>query len=80
MVDVEIFLRFIVDVDLELGNLVFCFSGYEEIIRGIDFEFFAFIIIFLERGVLRREKALKIASTYIFQSNKRIFGIVFVIS
>jgi len=51
MVDIEIFLRFVVHIDLELRNFIFSFGGDEKVVGGVNFEFFALIIIciFLSR-------------------------------
>lgn len=47
MMDVEVLLRFVVDVYFELGDFVFCFCGYEEVVSGQYFEFFAFVVVFV---------------------------------
>jgi len=45
MVDIEIFLRFVVDINLKLRNFIFSFGGDEKVVGGVNLEFFALIII-----------------------------------
>lgn len=45
MVGIEVFLGFVVDVNLELGYFVLCFGDYYEIIRGQDLQLFSFILV-----------------------------------
>lgn len=50
MVDVEVLLRFVVDVDFELGDVVLGFRRHEHVIGGIDLKFLPFtfrILVFL---------------------------------
>ena len=49
MVAVEVLLRVVVDVDFELGDLVFSLGDDDEVVGGEDLELFAFVIVF---GVL----------------------------
>jgi len=51
MVDIEVFLRFVVDINLELRNFIFSFGGDKKVVGGVNLEFFALIIIciFLSR-------------------------------
>ena len=49
MVAVEVLLRVVVDVDFELGDLVFSLGDDDEVVSGEDLELFAFVIVF---GVL----------------------------
>ena len=46
MMDVEIFLRFIIDIDFQLGNVFFCFCGDEQVVGRQNLQFFAFIVLF----------------------------------
>ena len=39
--DVEILLRFVVDVDFELRDVVLGLGDDEEVVGGVDFEFFS---------------------------------------
>lgn len=45
MVHVEVLLVLVVDVDLELGDFIFCFGGDDEVVGGQDFEILAFVVI-----------------------------------
>ena len=47
VVDVQIFLCFIVDVDLELGYLVLSFGGDKDVVGRQYFEVFAFVVLFV---------------------------------
>ena len=49
VVAVEVLLRVVVDVDFELGDLVFGLGDDDEVVGGEDLELFAFVIVF---GVL----------------------------
>jgi len=49
MVDVQVLLRFVVDVYFELGDFVFCFCDYKEVVGGEDLEFLAFVVFFVLR-------------------------------
>ena len=40
-------MAFVVDVNLQLGNLVFCFGDYEEVVRWEDLEVFALVVGFV---------------------------------
>jgi hypothetical protein len=51
VVDVEIFLGFIVDVDLELRYLIFSFCNDEEVVSRQYFELLSFIF-----GIILRRK------------------------
>jgi hypothetical protein len=44
VVDVEVVFGGFIDVDFEVGDVVFYFGGYDEIVCGEDLEFFSFII------------------------------------
>jgi hypothetical protein len=50
MVDVEVFLRLVVDKNFELGYFIFCFSDYDKVICWKDFEFGTFIVLILYKG------------------------------
>ena len=54
MVNVEIFFRFIVDIDFKLGNFILGFCGDNEIIGGANLEFFPLVfLVFRLRKTLR---------------------------
>jgi len=44
MVDIDVVLCGFVDVDFEVGDVVFCFCGDDEVICGEDLEFLAFVV------------------------------------
>lgn len=45
--DVKVVFRFFVDIYFELGDFVFRFGDYDEIVRRENFELFSLVVIFL---------------------------------
>lgn len=43
---VEVFLGFVVDIDLELGDFVLGLGDYNEVVCGKNFELFSLILVF----------------------------------
>jgi hypothetical protein len=47
MVNVEVFLRLVVDINFELGDFVLCFCDHDKVVCWKDFELSTFVFILL---------------------------------
>lgn len=78
MVDVEVFLVFVVDVDFELRDLVFGFGGDDQVVGGEDLELLTLVLFWV---LLRREFGgdNSYEVTNIFEGNIGIFLVILVV-